>query len=149
MTESLSQNPHGGVQRPGKLERSNGFGTCSKRLWVHRKGAQSAAADDLGIIPGSMAAASFHTVGRGCAEALYSCAHGAGRRLSRSEARQKVSCTAFARQVGELWYDHRRTAKLRDEAPSAYKDIRAVMRAQRTLTRIVRELRPLLNYKGV
>ena len=95
-----------------------------------------------------MGSASFHTVGRGCEKALRSCSHGAGRRLSRTDARQSVSTSAFTRQVGHLWYDHRRTTKLRDEAPSAYKDIRAVMRAQRELVKIVRELRPLLSYKG-
>jgi tRNA-splicing ligase RtcB len=51
--------------------------------------------------------------------------------------------------VQAIWFDHRRADALRDEAPSAYKDIHAVMRAQKQLTRIVRELRPLLSYKGV
>ncbi len=118
-------------------------------LWVHRKDAQSAKADEPGIIPGSMGTASFHTLGRGCSDALMSCSHGAGRVLNRSEARQTVSVKDFARQVGKLWYDHRRAVGLRDEAPAAYKDIRQVMKAQRDLTRIVRELRPLLTYKGV
>jgi tRNA-splicing ligase RtcB len=118
-------------------------------LLVHRKGAQSANADEAGIIPGSMGAPSFHTLGRGCTAALMSCSHGAGRALSRSEARRSVSGKEFARQVGPLWYDHRRAEKIRDEAPAAYKDIRQVMKAQRELTRIVRELRPVLSYKGV
>jgi tRNA-splicing ligase RtcB (3'-phosphate/5'-hydroxy nucleic acid ligase) len=120
-----------------------------KTLWVHRKGAQSARAGELGIIPGSMGTASFHTVGRGCADAMMSCSHGAGRALSRAEARQQIGGKEFARQVGQVWYDHRRAAKLRDEAPAAYKDIRHVMKAQRDLTRVVRELRPVLSYKGV
>ena len=117
-------------------------------FWIHRKGAQSARVDEPGIIPGSMGSASFHTRGRGCDDALMSCSHGAGRKLSRSEARRSVSEKAFARQLGDLWYDHRRSAKLRDEAPAAYKDIRAVMQAQRELARINRQLRPLLSYKG-
>jgi tRNA-splicing ligase RtcB len=117
-------------------------------LWVHRKGAQSASADEPGIVPGSMGSASFHTFGRGCQDALMSCSHGAGRKLSRSEARQGVSEKAFTRQVGKLWFDHRRTPKLRDEAPAAYKDIRAVMQAQRELLCIERQLQPLLSYKG-
>ena len=96
-----------------------------------------------------MGTASFHTKGRGCDAALTSCSHGAGRRLSRSEARQQVSGREFSRQVGSLWFDHRQAARLRDEAPAAYKDIRAVMRAQKRLVRIVRELRPVLSYKGV
>jgi tRNA-splicing ligase RtcB len=118
-------------------------------LWVHRKGAQSARVDELGIVPGSMGSVTFHTAGRGCAEALESCAHGAGRALSRDEARRRISEKDFRRQVGNVWYDHRRAAKLRDEAPAAYKDIRQVMKAQRELVRIVRELRPVLTYKGV
>jgi tRNA-splicing ligase RtcB len=47
-----------------------------------------------------------------------------------------------------VWFDQRQMHRLRDEAPSAYKDIHAVMRAQRELTKIVRELRPVLSYKG-
>ncbi len=48
-----------------------------------------------------------------------------------------------------MWYDHRHASKLRDESPAAYKDIRRVMKAQRELVRVVRELRPVLTYKGV
>jgi tRNA-splicing ligase RtcB len=118
-------------------------------FWLHRKGAQSAQSDEPGIVPGSMGTASFHTSGRGCASSLTSCSHGAGRRLSRTAARREVSGKDFARQVRKLWYDHRLADQLRDEAPAAYKDIRQVMKAQRELVRIIRELRPLLTYKGV
>jgi len=117
--------------------------------WIHRKGAQSAKPDEPGIVPGSMGAPSFHTIGRGCEAALMSCSHGAGRKLSRTEARRTIGVKEFARQVGGLWFDHRRTVKLRDEAPSAYKDIRKVMKTQRVLTRAIRELRPVLTYKGI
>jgi tRNA-splicing ligase RtcB len=122
---------------------------AGEMLWVHRKGAQSARAGEFGIIPGSMGTASFHTSGRGCLDSLMSCSHGAGRRLSRTDARHEVGGKDFARQVGKLWYDHRIAHKLRDEAPAAYKDIRQVMKAQSELTRIVRELRPLLSYKSM
>jgi tRNA-splicing ligase RtcB len=122
---------------------------AGKSLWIHRKGAQSAALDEPGIIPGSMGTANFHTAGRGCENALLSSSHGAGRALTRTDARRKVTGKDFVRQVGNLWYDHRIANKLRDEAPVAYKDIRRVMKAQHNLTRIVRELRPLLSYKGV
>jgi tRNA-splicing ligase RtcB (3'-phosphate/5'-hydroxy nucleic acid ligase) len=47
-----------------------------------------------------------------------------------------------------IWYDYRMAEKLRDEAPSAYKDIRAVLRAQVELVKVMRTLRPVLNYKG-
>jgi tRNA-splicing ligase RtcB len=117
-------------------------------LWVHRKGAQSAADGVAGIVPGSMGTATYHVVGRGCLESLASCAHGAGRRLSRGAARSAISSRQLHADMTDVWYDHRRTDALRDEAPSAYKDVRQVMRAQRPLVRIVRELRPVLVYKG-
>jgi tRNA-splicing ligase RtcB (3'-phosphate/5'-hydroxy nucleic acid ligase) len=95
-----------------------------------------------------MGTASFHTLGRGCEAALGSSSHGAGRRLSRTEARRSVSMRQMRRQMQSVWFDHRGTERLRDEAPAAYKDIYAVMRAQKELTRAVRELRPILCYKG-
>jgi tRNA-splicing ligase RtcB len=119
-----------------------------RELLVHRKGAQSARAAEPGIVPGSMGSASFHTAGKGCAAALLSCSHGAGRRMSRTDARREVRTKDLARQVGRLWYDHRRADRLRDEAPAAYNDIRLVMQAQRELTKTIRELRPVLSYKG-
>jgi len=120
-----------------------------RSLWVHRKGAMTAAEGEWGALPGSMGAASFHVRGRGCPEALCSSAHGAGRLMTRTAARQKVSARELQRQMTGIWYDHRLVDQLRDEAPSAYKDIRAVARAQRELVKIARVLRPLLNYKGV
>jgi tRNA-splicing ligase RtcB (3'-phosphate/5'-hydroxy nucleic acid ligase) len=117
--------------------------------WVHRKGALSAANDEAGVIPGSMGSASFHVVGRGEESSLCSSSHGAGREFSRGEASKKINVRRLEREMHGVWFDHRHAAMLRDEAPSAYKDIHAVMRAQRELTRIERELRPLLSYKGV
>jgi tRNA-splicing ligase RtcB len=55
----------------------------------------------------------------------------------------------FRRQMEGVWYDSRNTGKLRDEAPSAYKDIRAVLRARKEMVKVKRTLRPVLNYKGV
>lgn len=118
-------------------------------FWVHRKGAQPAAAGESGIIPGSMGTATFHVEGRGCPEALQSCSHGAGRELSRSDARQSIGVTAFERQLRGIWFDRRRSAALREEAPAAYKDIGQVLRAQGDLVKIRRRLEPRLSYKGV
>jgi tRNA-splicing ligase RtcB len=117
-------------------------------MWVHRKGAMAAADEQLGALPGSMGTVSFHVQGRGCAQALCSSAHGAGRLMSRTEARRSVSARELQRQMSGIWYDYRYADQLRDEAPSAYKDIRAVARAQRELVKIVRVLQPVLNYKG-
>ncbi|MFZ4731030.1 MAG: RtcB family protein [Pirellulales bacterium] len=122
---------------------------AERNLLVHRKGALPATAGEPGLVPGSMGTASFHTVGRGCPAALASSSHGAGRALPRGEAAQRIDARRIVREMHGVWFDTRRAGLLRDEAPSAYKDIRAVMRVQRELTAIERELRPLLSYKAV
>ena len=128
------------------VRRETHFG---QSLWVHRKGATPAHSGEPGIIPGSMGTRSFHAEGRGHPESLCSSSHGAGRAMSREEARWQIRPRDLHRQLHELWYDQRATQHLVEEAPAAYKDIAVVMRAQRDLTRIVRTLRPLLSYKGV
>ena len=118
-------------------------------LWVHRKGAMSARTGESGVLPGSMGSLTFHVEGRGCQEAMCSSAHGAGRALSRTAARGKVTERELSRQMEGVWWDSRLAGRLCDEAPSAYKDIRAVLRAQKELVKVTRTLRPVLNYKGV
>jgi tRNA-splicing ligase RtcB len=117
-------------------------------LWVHRKGATAAGKGVAGIVPGSMGTASYHTLGEGCGPALCSSSHGAGRALSRTEARDRVTVGALRQQLRGVWYDARLERQLREEAPMAYKPIDDVMAAQSSLTRIVRRLRPVLVYKG-
>ncbi|MDB5323925.1 MAG: hypothetical protein JWN40_5556 [Phycisphaerales bacterium] len=116
-------------------------------LWAHRKGALSAAEGEPGVIPGSMGSASFHVLGRGCPTSLCSSSHGAGRVMSRDQARRAISARDLHSQLQGVWFDHRLASRLRDEAPGAYKDIHTVMRAQRDLTCITRTLRPILSYK--
>ena len=113
--------------------------------WIHRKGACSAHAGVAGVIPGSMGSPTFHVEGRGCVEALCSSSHGAGRALSRSEARARVTARSLRAQVRGV---HVPDGDLREEAPAAYKDIGAVMRAQRDLVRVTRRLRPRLVWRG-
>lgn len=120
-----------------------------RQFWVHRKGAMPAGLGQPGVLPGSMGSTSFHVEGRGQDAALCSSAHGAGRALSRTAARAKVTERDLRRQMAGVWFDHRLSAKLRDEAPAAYKDIKGVLRAQRDLVKVTRVLRPVLNYKGV
>ncbi len=139
VASSLIDTQHNHVQR------ETHFGAD---YWVHRKGAQSARQDEPGIIAGSMGTASFHVIGRGQPQSLCSSSHGAGRRWSRSESRRRVSARSLRQQMGAVWYDQRKGSQLCDEAPRAYKDIYSVMRAQRDLTRILRELHPQLVYKG-
>lgn len=118
-------------------------------LWVHRKGANSAFAGNTGLIPGSMGSRSFHVEGRGCAAALCSSSHGAGRVMSRHDARRRIATKQLCREMRGVWFNERIGSRLCEESPSAYKDIEAVLRAQKDLVRIVRRLRPLLNYRGV
>lgn len=122
---------------------------AGETLWVHRKGAISAMDGEPGVIPGSMGAPSYHVLGRGCAAALCSSSHGAGRCMPRGEARRRIAAQELLAQLRGVWFDHRAADELRDEAPAAYKDIGAVMRAQRELTRVVRRLRPVLSFKAV
>lgn len=118
-----------------------------RELWIHRKGAQPASLDQPGLIPGSMGTRSYLVRGRGCVESLSSSSHGAGRALPRSIARQQIGQRQLLREMNGVRFDDHHSNHLRDEAPSAYKDVQAVMRAQRDLTAIVRELRPVLVYK--
>ncbi len=126
-----------------RLERHDG-----EDLYVHRKGAVSASIGERGVVPGSMGTASYHTDGRGHAPAMRSCAHGAGRALSRGDARRSISVRDLGRQMGEIAYDVRHARDLVEEAPDAYKDIHAVMRAQEDLVDVVRVLRQVVCVKG-
>jgi tRNA-splicing ligase RtcB len=138
--DTLIDAPHNLVRRED---------VAGDRLWIHRKGAMAAAEGQPGVIPGSMGTVSYHVTGRGSDDALNSCSHGAGRVMSRTEARRRISRRDLERQVGNLWFDERRANDLREEAPGAYKDLRLVMKAQADLVRIDRRLRGLLTYKGV
>ena len=119
-----------------------------EQFLIHRKGALSAADQEPGVIPGSMGTRSYHVTGRGFSAALQSSSHGAGRLLPRAVARHQVSRMDLERQMHNVWFDAKRGDRLRDEAPAAYKEVGRVMRAQRELTRIMRQLRPVLVYKG-
>jgi tRNA-splicing ligase RtcB len=117
-------------------------------LLVHRKGAMPADTDRPGVIPGSMGTLSYHVLGKGCEAALRSSAHGAGRRFSRTVARDRFTRNDLRRQMGEVWFDPRLSDALRDESPGSYKDVRQVMTVQAELVSITRTLRPVMVYKG-
>ena len=120
----------------------------SEMLYVHRKGAMPAEAGTPGVLPGSMGTLSYHVEGRGCEKSLHSSAHGAGRRFSRAAAREAFSTADLKHQMRNVWFDPRKVQALREESPNAYKDVRAVLRAQSELVRVTRTLRPLLVYKS-
>ena len=115
-------------------------------LLVTRKGAVSARAGELGIIPGSMGAKSFIVRGKGNADSFHSCSHGAGRVMSRSEARKRISLAQHRDAIAHV--ECRRDQAVLDESPAAYKDIDAVMAAQSDLVEVVHALRQVLCVKG-
>lgn len=117
-----------------------------KNVWVTRKGAVSARAGQLGIIPGSMGTKSYIVRGKGNAESFRSCSHGAGRRMSRTEARRRFTVEDHANATARV--ECRKDAGVIDETPMAYKDIDAVMEAQRDLVDVVHTLRQVLCVKG-
>jgi tRNA-splicing ligase RtcB len=116
---------------------------------VHRKGATSAKAGETGIIPGSQGTASYIVTGKGNRDSMESCSHGAGRRLGRGQARRTLDLAAEVAALERAGVVHSvRTQADLDEAPSAYKDIDAVMAQQSDLVEIVERLQPLGVVKG-
>ena len=115
-------------------------------LLVTRKGAIRAGEGELGIIPGSMGAKSFIVRGKGNPESLCSCAHGAGRRMSRTEAKKRFSAADVERQTAGV--ECRKDAGVVDEIPEAYKDVEEVMRNQSDLVDVVHTLRQVVCVKG-
>ena len=125
------------------VERENHFG---KNVWVTRKGAVRARAGDLGIIPGSMGARSHIVAGKGNAESFHSCSHGAGRVMSRGEA--KRTFTLQNHRDATAGVECRKDEGVIDETPGAYKDIDAVMQAQTSLVDVVHTLKQVVCVKG-
>ena len=119
-----------------------------REVWVARKGAIRAGVGELGVIPGSMGTSSYIVEGRGNPASYESCSHGAGRRLSRTQARKQLSPESLASAMGHRTWLADRAAKLVDEHPDAYKDITTVMADQADLVTVQHELRQVLNYKG-
>jgi tRNA-splicing ligase RtcB len=115
-------------------------------LFVHRKGAVRISREQTGSVPGSMGTASFIVQGRDNPYAFYSCAHGGGRAMSRSEALRKISRKDYQQSLRGVVCAH--AEPLLDEAPEAYKDIRVVMRGQSDLVKTLYELAPMLSVKG-
>jgi tRNA-splicing ligase RtcB len=125
------------------VERETHYG---EKVWVTRKGAIRAREGDLGIIPGSMGTRSYIVRGRGGAEALESCAHGAGRRMSRAQAEKRYSIADLAEQTAGVVC--RKDKGVLDEIPGAYKDIDEVMANQSDLVEVLHTLKQIVCVKG-
>jgi len=115
-------------------------------VWVTRKGAIRAREGDLGIVPGSMGARSYIVRGKGNPESFCSSAHGAGRRMSRTEATRHFSEADLERQTTGVIC--RKDKGVIDEIPGAYKDIDVVMANQSDLTEVLHTLKQVVCVKG-
>lgn len=125
------------------ISRENHFGA---NVLVTRKGAVRARTGELGIIPGSMGAKSFIVRGLGNPDSFCSCSHGAGRRMSRTQAKKQFSLTDHV--AATMGVECRKDEDVIDETPGAYKSIDAVMDAQKDLVEIVATLKQVLCVKG-
>lgn len=125
------------------IELENHFG---QNVWVTRKGAIRARKGDLGIIPGSMGARSFIVEGKGNSDSFCSCSHGAGRVMSRAEAKRQVNVKDHESSLEGV--SCRKDESTLDETPKAYKNIDDVMKAQEDLVEIKYTLKQVLCVKG-
>jgi tRNA-splicing ligase RtcB len=117
-----------------------------ERVWLTRKGAIRAGEGELGIIPGSMGARSYIVRGKGSAESFHSCAHGAGRRMSRKAAQKTFTTNDLMEQTSGVIC--RKDSGVIDEIPGAYKNIDEVMDNQSDLVEVVHTLKQVLCVKG-
>ncbi|MGB4333829.1 MAG: RtcB family protein [Chromatiaceae bacterium] len=125
------------------VDREHHYG---ENVWVTRKGAIRARAGDLGIIPGSMGARSYIVRGKGNPESFCSCAHGAGRRMSRTAAEKQFTVADLTAQTAGVIC--RKDQGVLDEIPGAYKDIDQVMANQADLVEVVHTLKQVVCVKG-
>lgn len=125
------------------VEKETHFG---EEIYVTRKGAVSARKGELGIIPGSMGAKSYIVRGLGNETSFCSCSHGAGRVMSRTQAKKRFSLEDHKRATEGV--ECRKDRDVIDETPMAYKDIDAVMSAQQDLVEVVYQLKQIVCVKG-
>ena len=155
MMEEVLRNLHHHIAKPFELtseainchhnyvEKENHHG---ENVYVTRKGAIRAREGDLGIIPGSMGARSYIVRGKGNAESYHSCAHGAGRKFGRKEAKRRFTVADLEAQTQGV--ECRKDAEVLDELPAAYKDIDVVMANQADLVDVVHTLKQVMCVKG-
>lgn len=128
------------------VNKNHNHAILEKGFYIHRKGATPAEKGERGIIPGNMRDGSFLVVGLGNSKFLYSSSHGAGRILSRKEAKEKITMENFKKSMNGI----KGTISMEtlDEAPMAYKDINKIMEAQKKSVKITKHILPIINWKG-
>ncbi|MCX6749229.1 MAG: RtcB family protein [Candidatus Pacearchaeota archaeon] len=117
-------------------------------LFVHRKGATPAKKGERGIIPANMRDGSFLVVGKGNKDFISSSSHGAGRKLSRAEAKRRINPDLFKKEMQEAKVTGNFSQNLIDEAPEAYKNIYKVLELQKSSIKVISHLKPFINWKG-
>jgi len=128
------------------VNKNHNHAIYEKGFYIHRKGATPAKKGEKGIIPGNMRDGSFLVVGLGNAKFLNSSTHGAGRALSRKQAKEKISMHEFEKSMEGI--KGTVSIKTLDEAPMAYKDINKIMEAQKKSVKIIKHVLPIINWKG-
>lgn len=128
------------------VNKNHNHAIYEKGFFIHRKGATPAKKGERGVIPGNMRDGSFLVEGLGNSKFLNSSSHGAGRALSRKEAREKISIEEFKKSMSGI--KGTVSEKIIDEAPRAYKDIHKVIGMQKSSVKVLRHIVPLINWKG-
>jgi len=128
------------------VNKNHNHAIYEKGYFIHRKGATPAKKDERGIIPGNMRDGSFLVTGKGNPKFLNSSSHGAGRSLSRREAKRKYTLKQFKESMKGI--KGTISDKTLDELPMAYKDFFKVMNAQKESIKIVKHIKPIINWKG-
>lgn len=143
------------VGRGSEVQRINCHHNYSARerhddvdLWITRKGAIRARTNDRGVIPGSMGNDIHIVRGLGNPTSYESCAHGAGRRHSRRQAKKRFTVDQLRKGMEGRAWNRDRAGALLDEIPGAYKDLAQVMADQADLVEAEHSMREILNYKG-
>lgn len=145
---TIIDTPHNLIRTEAHTTTRAATNGTTQQLIVHRKGAATAASGAPGLIPGSAGTLSVHTEGRGHPDSMASSSHGAGRVCSRSEAKALVSERDLHQQMAHVAYDRARASRLRDEAPTVYRDLRTVLQSQRDLIKVTRTLKPVVSFKA-
>jgi|TARA_Y100000310_G_scaffold237663_1_gene240964 tRNA-splicing ligase RtcB len=128
------------------VNKNHNHAIYERGYFIHRKGATPAKKGERGIIPGNMKDGSFLIEGKGNPKFINSSSHGAGRRISRKEARKEYTINQFKKSMeGVIGNISERTL---DELPMAYKDIFKVMEYQKESVKIVKHIKPIINWKG-
>jgi len=130
------------------INRNHNHAEKTGDVWIHRKGATHAESGMMGVVPGNMMDGSFIVRGKGNPDALWSSSHGAGRFMSRKQAKREISVDDFEDMMDLAGVTANVCERTVDEAPLAYKNIYQVMEHQEDLVEVVDHVRPIINVKG-